>query len=362
MNAVASVPNPVNTHNEWDTLEEVIVGSLDGAVCQPWEAALEAVYPAENVSWLKKQHETNVGQPYDKSKVALAQSELDEFIHILTSEGVHVRRPEPIDWSQAYSTPFWSSTGNGQTCPRDVLLAIGNEIVEAPMSWRSRYFENIAYKSLLLEYFKNGARWTAAPKPRMLEGLWCNDHKQEPYRYIISESEPAFDAADVTRCGRDLFVQRSHATNRLGFEWLCRHFAPDYRCHLLEVQDELAIHIDATFCPLAVGKIMINPDRPVVNLPEFIKKAGWELFTPPKSTLPRSWPNYRYYYWLSLNVLVLDGQRVIVEKHEELLIKALKEWGFEPIPCPFRHCYEFGGGFHCFTVDIRRQSCLESYF
>ena len=63
-----------------------------------------------------------------------------------------------------------------------------------------------------------------------------------------------------------------------------------------------------------------------------------------------------------MNVLMLDEERVVVEKHEEPLIKALKDWGFKPILCSFRNFYTFGGSFHCATLDIRRRGTLQSYF
>jgi glycine amidinotransferase len=53
---------------------------------------------------------------------------------------------------------------------------------------------------------------------------------------------------------------------------------------------------------------------------------------------------------------------VIVEAHEETTIKAFKEWGFTPIPVPFRNFIPFGGSFHCATCDIRRKGELQSYF
>ena len=51
-------------------------------------------------------------------------------------------------------------------------MIVGNEIIEAPMSWYSRYFEYTAYRSLLTEYFKRGAKVVAAPKPRMNEDFF----------------------------------------------------------------------------------------------------------------------------------------------------------------------------------------------
>ena len=56
--------------------------------------------------------------------------------------------------------------------PRDILLVVGNEIIEAPMAWRSRFFEYRAYRPLMKEYFNKGAKWTTAPKPTMADELY----------------------------------------------------------------------------------------------------------------------------------------------------------------------------------------------
>ena len=56
--------------------------------------------------------------------------------------------------------------------PRDILIVVGDEIIEAPMAWRSRFFEYRAYRPLLKEYFQRGAKWTTAPKPLMSDDLY----------------------------------------------------------------------------------------------------------------------------------------------------------------------------------------------
>lgn len=56
--------------------------------------------------------------------------------------------------------------------PRDILIVVGNEIIEAPMAWRARFFEYRAYRPLIKEYFKKGAKWTTAPKPTMANELY----------------------------------------------------------------------------------------------------------------------------------------------------------------------------------------------
>ena len=65
---------------------------------------------------------------------------------------------------------------------------------------------------------------------------------------------------------------------------------------------------------------------------------------------------------LGINVLSLDEKKVVVESQQPTLIKALKDWGFDPIPCDFMSYGPFGGAFHCATLDIRRRGGLQSYF
>lgn len=60
--------------------------------------------------------------------------------------------------------------------PRDVLLVVGDELIEAPMAWRSRFFEYRAYRPLIKEYFKHGAKWITAPKPLMANDLYDNEY------------------------------------------------------------------------------------------------------------------------------------------------------------------------------------------
>jgi glycine amidinotransferase len=87
-----------------------------------------------------------------------------------------------------------------------------------------------------------GARWSAAPKPELADELYddqlTESEPDRPFRSVITELEPTFDAADFVRCGRDIFGQRSHVTNALGIEWLRRHLGDAYRLHVLEFADQ----------------------------------------------------------------------------------------------------------------------------
>ena len=64
------------------------------------------------------------------------------------------------------------NAGYMNACPRDGVMVVGDEIIESAMAWRSRLFELYAYKKLFAHYFRQGARWTAAPRPAMGDDLY----------------------------------------------------------------------------------------------------------------------------------------------------------------------------------------------
>ncbi len=355
---------PVNSHNEWDPLEEVIVGGLDNAMFPDWKTINEVTVPPNEWKEIEKRI-GGAGIPFPAEMVKNAQKVRAEFIHILESEGVRVRHIDKTNFNAPFSTPEWSvSSGFCAANPRDPFLVIGNEIIETPMADRARYFETWAYRSLFKEYFHAGAKWTAAPKPQLLDELYDSNYtiptEDEDMRYIVTDFEPVFDAADCVRCGRDIFMQQSNVTNRSGITWLQRHLGDGYRIHEIQNRSPEAIHIDTTFMPLAPGKLLINPEWIDVNkLPPILK--SWDILVAPQP-VPNNDPLGVVSEWISINFLMLDEERIIVEKNQEPLIKALKGWGFKPIPCSFDAYYPFFGAFHCATLDVRRRGTLQSYF
>jgi N-dimethylarginine dimethylaminohydrolase len=68
---------------------------------------------------------------------------------------------------------------------------------------------------------------------------------------------------------------------------------------------------------------------------------------------------YQYPYaskWIALNMLVVDPNTVIVDKQQTLLIETLESYNFTVIPLELRHSRTLGGGFHCVTLDLLRQT------
>jgi glycine amidinotransferase len=341
---------PVASHTEWQRLEEVIVGSVEGAAVPRVDPLIRATLP----ELFETTFGGRSGQQFPADLATAAQHELDAFAGLLEREGVTVRRPDPVDHTQPYATVDWECpAGLYSACPRDSVLVVGDRIIEAPMAYRSRYFETFALRSLFMEYFRGGAHWISAPKPRLTERSFAGDGP-----WCTSDHEPLFDAADFVRFGRDLVVQRSQVTNQPGIDWMARTLGPTYSIHVIEPDDPNAMHLDATVVPLAPGKVLLNP----VKLPEVPTLfRDWEHRYAPPPARPHADPLYFSSAWLSMNLLSLDESTVLVESSESDLIELLRCWGFDVLTCPFRSFNAYGGSFHCATLDVRRDGPLESY-
>lgn len=354
----------VSSWNEWDPLREVIVGSARGAADVGFEPALSPYIPPGT-----REHGFRI-QPVHPEVVDAAERQLDHFADLLSRLGITVRRPDPVDHTVSARTPDWEvAGGHANACPRDLLLVVGDDIIEAPMSQRARYFEFRAYRSLLREYFRRGARWTAVPKPLMADALYLGRDPSDPEPFdfasgpLLAETEPVFDAACFARFGRDIFWQPDLVSNETGADWLGRHLGPGFRVHRIEFREPLPTHIDTTLVPVRPGLVLVNPDRPCTNgVMELFAANDWRIVPAPPSVRTGRAPARDVSNWISMNVLMLDERTVVVEQAETPMIELMRSLGCEVVTCPFDRVYPFGGGFHCCTADVRREGPLRSYF
>ncbi len=370
------MPKIVNSWNEWDPLKHVIVGRADGTMVQAPEPAIVRDWPEYGFP-------KGVFGPLPNDMEDAANEQLGNLADLLEKRGIKVDRPEPLDFSQKVETPDWTQDSMfGVMPPRDVLLTVGNEILEATMSARSRWFEYLAYRPLLQRYFDEDPsfRWEAAPKPRLTDRSYVDGQEFWEYaeslpdeeqierftknkQWNLTEAEPLFDAADVGRFGRDLFVQRSTTTNGAGINWLRRHF-PEHRLHEVLFHEGHPMHIDATFIPLRPGLALSNRQR--VPLTEEMKQLfamnDWEIVPCAEPALDEKPPLCFCSVWLSMNTLLLDENTILVEEQEKAQQEQFYQLGFEVIPIPFWAVGPFGGGLHCATADVYREGSLQDYF
>ena len=111
----------VNSWNEWDPLRHVIVGRADGTCIPAPEPALDAKVPEES----------DMRGKFGRQKIQLIkQINFWMIFQNYRKRGIKVDRPTPIDFNQQTST--WLEIRNNVCCmpPRDVLLTVGNEILE----------------------------------------------------------------------------------------------------------------------------------------------------------------------------------------------------------------------------------------
>jgi glycine amidinotransferase len=323
--------------------------------------------------------------PQPEESVARAKELMEKFAKVMQDHGIRVDRPTPLNFNQQVQTPDWvQDSMEGCMPPRDVLLVVGNEILEATMSHRARWFEYLCYRPLLEQYFEEDSNflWEAAPKPRltdksysMLDYIykfaheWSEEEKEQRMRarqWVLTDKEPLFDAADVFRFGKDLFVQASSVTNASGIDWLKRHFDPKgIRIHVVQFgSDPFPWHIDVDIIAPRPGLLLQTTGYPPLT-PEFnqlFKLNGWEVID---AALPSSTEVVPHNYcsqWLANNTLSLDPKTICVEEGEGLLMEQLDKLSFDVIQVPFLRVAPFGGGLHCSTIDVYRQGKCEDYF
>jgi len=343
----------VNAFNEWDPLEELIVGKIDGARIPRADPGLHALEFAE----LDDMAEIPSG-PFCRRVLDETEEDLDILAAELERLGIIVHRPTPNDHGRVFRSPDWESDGLFNYCPRDTLLVVGDTLIESPMVLRARQYENLAYRSLLLEYMKGGARWISAPRPRLLDSVY---RKPQGFQIAIDESEPLFDAANVARCGRDLFYLVSDSGNHLGAQWLRQALGPEYRVHALD-RLRNTTHIDTTLVLVRPGLVFVP--APYVtrdNLPPMLRQWDVVYFNDLVDDGGTNGGPQLSSKWVGLNLLMVNPSLAVVDGRQHTLIRELERRRIDVLPLQLRHARTLGGGFHCVTLDVRRRGTLESY-
>ncbi len=338
----------INAHAEWHPLKEVVVGTATGAqVPTVKDESLHSICYGDISD--EDFAGVNTG-PYPDRIIKEANEDLDRFAEQLVDLGITVHRTLEADFTEEYATDDWTVDGFYGYCPRDSVLTIGSEAIAAPMVLRHR--QNEADR-----IFGNMFEMTRAPTPRLLDSMYDRSNLGSP---TLMNHEPAFDAANCLKIGRDVLYLISNTGNHAGADWLQEHLGNGYRIHRVE-DVYVFIHIDSTFAVLRPGLVLMCPDR--VNkdcLPELFR--GWEcIYAPEPDPIPciEGWGGASR--WIAMNLLSLGPDLVAVEENQHGLMKLLARYGIESMPVRLRHTRTLGGGPHCTTLDLVREGELEDY-
>jgi hypothetical protein len=135
--------------NEWDPLEEVIVGN-------PLRARFPTSDPSTRLAEFPGRSLEEMPQgPFPQWIIEETEEDLNAFVAVLTEQGVTVRRPET--WP--HEARFSPSTGNRKASPTTAARHPArhrDQIIETPNVIRSRAQESFSYRALMLDYLRSG--------------------------------------------------------------------------------------------------------------------------------------------------------------------------------------------------------------
>ena len=300
----------VYTTNEYGLLRSVIVGCV------------------ENFQWPENDNEFD--QSISRStyhttltRGALAKSvsreekqDLDRLVDILTERNIDVHRP-------VTSKPHWAYSA------RDIILTVGDMVIQCPTPFESRASELQMYP------FLHDCNVIKAPRP-------------------IKNSDPSFDAANVLKFGDKLLYSLSHSANEAGADWLQQQVGNAYEVIKWSVVDHDITHIDSTMLSLDKNTILVNASRVREDqLPAFVKdfRKVWV-----DDIEARDFFHFPYASkWIGMNVLSLDPETVLIDDLQTGLAENLRSNGFQVITTSIRQSRTLGGGHHCVTCDLERE-------
>jgi len=304
----------INSRNEWDPLEAVVVGDATAA---NWPMT-DPIFREEARTSLWKETPAPSGHVHQKI-VDQANRELDILSETLSRRGVSVYRPAPMD--------FPKRNGMYNYCPRDRLLIAGDVVVDVNMMYPCRNQEIENYNQIL------DLAQTVVTMPR--------------------DQDMTLDAANICRLGNTWLFLESASGNRAAYEWLLAQF-PNINIELCNFYS--GVHIDSTITPLREGLVLLNAARVNEdNCPRAFQ--DWErIYVREDQIVAQDFYKYPYASkWIAMNMLAVDPETVIIDAAQTQLIELLKSKGIDSIPLTLSHSRTLGGGFHCVTLDIRRQ-------
>ncbi|MFA6217762.1 MAG: hypothetical protein WDL87_08965 [Candidatus Omnitrophota bacterium] len=357
---------PVNVFTEWGPLKEIIIGNSINFTMKGFDEVFAYLY-RDQINQLKgtRKYPLMINRQFTIER----QEDLDNFANTLKKKGIRVKRPKQLSMASVIKTPYFKAMVNALDAPRDTFLCIGNEIIETPPTNRNRYFEGLMLREVFMDYFRSGARWTLAPRTRlMMESMdiihWSKVKKLHSLKSIEPHFDIAFDAANCLKFGKDIVMNVGNKNHELGAIWLQRHLGNTFKVHPVRICDW---HIDGSLMPLKAGVLLINPNmkKRLHLLPKPLRK--WSIIegsneSDGKFNYPANHQQIASFSGMSINVLSIDENTVCVRTEDQLLQKKLEKEKFTVIPIQMRHCELFGGGLHCITLDVARDESLESYW
>ena len=300
------------SYNEYDPLKQIIVGDATHA---NWPQH-DPVFKLESEKTLWKETPVPKG-PVASWIINEANADLQKLADTLTQLGVQVLRPDTFN--------FQTHNGMYNYCPRDRFIVHGSVLIDPAMMYPCRDMERQCYISIM--------------------------EQAEYVLYMPRNQGMILDAANILRLEKDkwLFLE-SASGNRAAYDWLCKQL-PDVEIELCNFYS--GVHIDSTIVALNKDTVIVNGSRVTKETMPRMLDNKEVIFV--NEVVAQEFHKYPYASkWIALNMLSVNPETVIMDAKQQQLIKTLEALDFTVIPLELRHSRTLGGGFHCVTLDTRR--------
>ncbi len=326
----------INSNNEWDKLNEVVIGKMPNIKFSILESAFKMFY----------NNSENELHKYINSKYIEEHNEdIESYVSLLESNNIKVYRPDTYDKLVSIKTPNFSTQTHltGPLNTRDLVAIFGDTILVFPPEIRSRYFETDNMKNIFYNAVKSGNKLFSLPKPQMCEEF--------------NVYEPQLDAARCMRFNDNIIVNVTNSYNKLALKILENNF-PQYTFHEVNWGDG---HADGCIMPLREGVLLVNKvflPKPKEMLPDFCK--NWDVI---ECECHEKYIENKYAKKISnfkdinvdCNVLSINPNQIVChDTAYKYLQSKLTKYNIECIPSQLRHSQLFDGAFHCLSLDLNR--------
>ena len=306
----------ISTKNEYSELKSIIVGRCEQHEWPIGDSAFDEMIQASTYP------DTLPRETLPSIVTQQAQEDLQHMADVLESRDITVYRP-------TITKPNWCYSS------RDVMLSIGNRIIECPTMYTSRINEaDDHYADIKQQAIADGCDWIKAPAPQ-------------------TSDDPTFDAANVLKFDNHLLYLVSSTGNLAGARWLQECVGSDFE--VITWEDIYAFaHIDSTIHSLDERTIALNSERvSEENVPKFLRdhRKIWvdEMAHSDFHVFPFA------SVWIGFNMLSISPETILADPIQIKLKEQLTAFGFEVLDVPMRQGRTLGGGQHCTTLDLHRE-------
>lgn len=316
--------------NEWSKIQEIIVGDATDAKMPPITKDVRTV----NYADISDIQHLQTGK-YPQKVIDEANEDLESLCSFLHSQGIKIHRPAQTD-PEYYNY-----------CPRDSVLVYGDKKFATPMPIKCRQEEYKAFSQHLNQI-------TVIPTytHNDLYNIHCVENPEE---LALTEIAGSFDAANILRANDELLYLVSNSGNKEGARQLQELLGNNVKIRLLEGVYSY-MHIDSTIAFLQEGLFLANPSRIKDKSDLPYPFCNWDIIWAPEPYDIGCYSGIcNASKWINMNLLSINENFVILEEHQHNLRRLLENKGIDCAMLPMRHQRTLGGGFHCVTLDTKRE-------